>query len=142
MKTLRLACRITSEERDLLAEQHLRALGEIDTLEEERASWKGRLTAAKDLEKTVREVLKTGEEWRDVECTEEVRGTSMVTVRTDTGAVVDTRPATAEERQVGMFEDVPPHEELKALAQEITGPKRKGRKARVTVVHVPENARQ
>jgi len=49
------------------------------------------------------EVVRTGVEHRSVEVVEQLVGTRVERIRTDTGEILSTRAATDEERQIGLF---------------------------------------
>lgn len=70
-----------------------------DETKERRDAIKRQRTEAKSL----RAVAHKEQELRSVLCREELRGSQVFVVRDDNGAIVDQRPATAEDQQLDVF---------------------------------------
>ena len=108
--TKELPCELTAEEHEARSQMLLETCkNEAETLEEYddvKKSYRARLNTIQSEKAKLVEALDTGIEKRPVDCIarrEDKLGELRI-VRLDTEDVIDARPLTAEERQMGMFE--------------------------------------
>lgn len=100
-----LPCKLTAHEKLLKSEQLSHKLADVEKLEEAKKAATSRYAdqiKARVLEvKLLATEVRTGEEFRPIECTEMPRYSDMMVdiVRVDTGATVRSRPMQPSERQ-------------------------------------------
>lgn len=93
-------CTMTPEELAAKNTEHLDACDKIAELQREKETYKSRLEAAQGIESSIRQVCKSGIEYRDIECREEIVGTIAKVIRNDTNQLVESRPLSPAERQL------------------------------------------
>jgi hypothetical protein len=104
-----LPCELSASEKAAKSDELARAVRRKEELTLEKSLTAQRL--GKDIKECDRKVadlaeeIRTGIEYRDVPVLEEVRGTRMETIRTDTYETVSYRPLEEHERQRGLFEE-------------------------------------
>ena len=107
-QTMLAPCDLSDEEVAERSNQLVRLLVEIDGrrielktyAKQERAVIAGKVQEAV----TLRDVVVSHKEEREVAVDVSMRGGQVITVRSDTGEVLETRDASDEERQQGMFQ--------------------------------------
>jgi hypothetical protein len=113
MTTLYLECTLTEDEigdrmRDLTTAEIARNAAEVE-LAGESATWatrkkelQSKVSAASARCRELANAAKTGREMRNVDCKTEIHPPHHLTIRTDTGEVIRTRAATADELQMAL----------------------------------------
>jgi hypothetical protein len=108
---MRLAVALTDEEletkkRELVDWTRTRAQNEAEMeawvaeMKEEKKLMEATIVSAGGYANRAANIIKSGEEDRDVEVSDNFDGGSIVTLRLDTGEIVSTRPANDDERQL------------------------------------------
>jgi hypothetical protein len=107
--TRRLLCEIDEHEQARLLQQIMGPLRELDQIEDEKkealAVFNGRKKAAELQVSEIRQAVERRAMEKDVEVELREQDLKIITVRLDTGAVVDVRPMTDEERQGNLIFD-------------------------------------
>lgn len=100
----------------------------VDNLEEQRkatnANFKSQIEGIVVAMRPIRSALKTGVEYEDVECDEQIDldNNEVAIIRCDTNEVIDTRPITDADRQEGLPMDVEFEEKPESVDLENTEP--------------------
>ena len=109
-RTLNLTCRLTEDEikeriESLVEWENLRSERELDLarwlgeMKEQKKLYEGEVTTAGAKCERLARIIRDKEEYRDVEVTDWIDGTTVTTVRGDTGEIVGERPASDSELQ-------------------------------------------
>jgi hypothetical protein len=112
--TKELECQLTAEEIRNLGVALANAIGELDSLDQEKATFmadlKSRRKDARAKMKLLAEKIRTGSEMRLVECRieKDFLANAVRTYRLDTGELVEERAMTPEERQMMLVPETEP----------------------------------
>lgn len=124
-----LECKLTEAEFKDRSDKMAAAELLIEQLKEHRKGINGKMAAAATERGRLAHIIDTGIEQRAVECEwrDDFKQNVKRLIRTDTGAEVDTRPMTADDRQTGL--DLPPIDEPIADAAAPLKKRNRARKA-------------
>ena len=107
----RMPVKLITEEKAAIGGELATAQQSLNEIDEEKkdlmAQMKARMTQAKARITELSNQLASGRKFEHVECTEEKNYATMKfsVTRDDTGEVLEERPLTSDERQLGLFED-------------------------------------